>query len=111
MKRWIVLLTFSVLALVLSSFVRSQVSTVGSSYKILIVAKVDQPVEGGISAQTGSLGFVHFGKPLLAAEFQHEIHQSNFMHGQRFHRFFDRESWAPKSSEFAANVVFELRIC
>ena len=97
MKRWIVLLTFSVLALVLSSFVRSQVSTVGSSYKILIVAKVDQPVEGGISAQTGSLGFVHFGKPLLAAEFQHEIHQSNFMHGQRFHFIdFSIESLGPQ---------------
>ena len=97
MKRWIVLMTFSVLALVLSSCMRSQHTPVGSSYKILIAAKVDQPVEGGISAKTGSLGLVHLGKPLLAAEFQHDIHQSNFMHGQRFHFIdFSIESLEPQ---------------
>lgn len=53
-------------------------TSAGSAFKISVATKVDQPVEGGSSVQTESIGLVHLGKPLLAAEFDSDMNGINF---------------------------------
>ncbi|GEM_PF-4791485 len=84
MKIWISLVAVIFIGLVLfpavfTIYISWLVPTsAGSAFKISVATKVDQPVEGGSSVQTESIGLVHLGKPLLAAEFDSDMNGINF---------------------------------
>lgn len=103
MKNWISLVAVIFLGLVLFRAVNVVYMSwlvppsAGGAFKVSVAKKVDQPVEGGSSVQTESIGLVHLGKPLLAAEFGSDRNGVNFLLADLSHFMdFSFESLGPQ---------------